>query len=100
MGFYISKDGLHVMSTLDTNTSVYLTTKGKKYTYYAKKIQRWWRSKKLQQMKAVIMIQRWWRKRLSIKNTKEPEFELDGYSMIIPLYFINTLILLFRYILN
>jgi hypothetical protein len=47
MGFYVSKDGLYVYSTLDSTldskSNKFLTRKGRMYTHYSIKIQRWWR---------------------------------------------------------
>jgi hypothetical protein len=121
MGFYISKDGFYVMSTLDSTKYRYLTEKGKMMTYYVKKIQRWWRGVLGQKIRnesiikiqkwwreilinrKIIKIQKWWKKQNKNKN-KNKEFQknldINTFDLLIPLYFINILILLFAYILN
>jgi hypothetical protein len=128
MGFYISKDGFYVMSTLDSTKYRYLTEKGKMMTCYVKKIQKWWRKRLEEKLKkeyvikienwwievvknrAVIKIQRWWKIRITnIKTKKRMEnkskeyirdLEFSNYDVMIPFYFIHILILVFVYILN
>lgn len=124
MGFYISKDGFYVMSTLDSTQHRYLTQKGKRMVYYVTKIQKWWRKMLMEKLqyklrnesvikiqswwreilihRKIIKIQKWWKKQKQVKNkeTEKKDLEINNFELLIPLYFINILILLFTYILN
>lgn len=94
MGFYVSKDGFYVSSTLDRDCNTYLTRKGKMYTHYSIKIQRWWREilKNKVEKQAALKIQNWWRQ----NNTKKLENE-ETSILIVPYFIINKLIMFFRY---
>lgn len=97
MGFYTSKDGLYVYSTLDnTYIEKFLTRKGRMYTHYSIKIQRWWRKileNKIQQQ-AAVKIQKWWRQNKTQKSNIENE---ENSILIIPIFITNKLISFFRY---
>lgn len=96
MGFYVSKDGLYVSDTLNGNINGYLTKKGRMYTYYSIKIQRWWREilKNKIQQQAVVKIQKWWRQNKIQKSNIENE---ENSILIIPIFIMNKLISFFRY---
>lgn len=97
MGFYVSKDGFYVSNTLDRSSNTYLTRKGKMYTHYSIKIQRWWREilKNKVEKQAALKIQNWWRQ----NKTKKLEIENEETSiLIVPYFIINKLIMFFRYI--
>lgn len=97
MGFYVSKDGFYVSNTLDRSSNTYLTRKGKMYTHYSIKIQRWWREilKNKVEKKAVLKIQNWWRQNKRQKKNLENE---ETSILIVPLFIINKLIMFFRYL--
>lgn len=99
MGFYVSKDGLYVYSTLDSTldskSNKFLTRKGRMYTHYSIKIQRWWREilKNKIENKAALKIQKWW-----IENkTRKCENE-ETSILIVPIFIMNQLISFFRYL--
>lgn len=123
MGFYASSDGFYIVSTLD-NTMLYksLTKKGKLYTFYSIKIQRWWREllknkKKIEYEDKVIKIQKWWRmikneirlkkiikiqrwwKNIMVNRTDKYNEEVS-LMFLVPLNLINNLIEMFRYIFS
>jgi ABC-type lipoprotein release transport system permease subunit len=100
MGFYTSKDGLYVYSTLDSKFNKFLTRKGRMYTHYSIKIQRWWRKileNKIQQQQAAVKIQKWWRQTKTQKSNIENE---ENSILIIPIFIMNKLISFLRYFLK
>ncbi len=122
MGFYASSDGFYIISTLD-NIDLYksLTKKGRIYTFYSIKIQKWWREvlkkkKRIEYEDKVIKIQRWWREVLQneirlqrvikiqrwwrdmmVKRVEKYNEEVS-LMFLVPLNLINNLIEMFRYI--
>jgi ABC-type lipoprotein release transport system permease subunit len=97
MGFYKSKDGLYIYSTLDMGLNKYLTNKGEIYTRYSIKIQRWWRGiiKNKLENESATKIQKWWRENKFKKYKAENEEESS--ILIVPFFIIDKLIKFFKY---
>lgn len=97
MGFYTSEDGLYVYNTLDRGFNKYLTRKGKMYTHYSIKIQRWWRKvlKNKLENESATKIQKWWRE--NKLKTYKVESEEETSILIVPFFIIDKLIKFFKY---
>ena len=98
MGFYTTEDGLYVYSTLDNKFDQFLTRKGRMYTHYSIKIQRWWREilKNKLENECATKIQKWWREN-KLKNYKVENEE--NSILILPFFIIDRLIKFFKYML-